>query len=90
MELGFGPRLSRVAAGVCFLLFLGALRYLFGPWIWLGIAGIPLVVLLFLVVFPRNPVARRAGGFTVRALDPLPLLEWLEEGFENLVRRPRQ
>jgi len=90
MDLGFGPKLSRVAAGVCLILFFGLLRHLFGLWIWLGIFGPALVALLLLVTFPRSPAAGRAGSFAVRVPDPLPLLEWLQERFENLAKRLRR
>jgi hypothetical protein len=86
LEQGFGPKLSRVAAGVCFFLFLGVLDYLLGPWVLLAIVLLPLLLaLLAVVAFPKS--SRKVVGVVLRSLDIERLLGWLEERFENLTTR---
>ena len=58
LEQGFSPRLSRVAAGVGFLLFLGTLEYFFGPWVTLAIMALPVLIPLLLAM-PKSSRKRR-------------------------------
>jgi hypothetical protein len=87
LEQGFNPRRSQVTAGICFLLFLGLLDYLFGLRKLLGLLllFVPLV-LLFLFLFPKSPWVSRIAHFVGRALDPGNTPDWLEERFEKPTR----
>jgi len=70
MELGFGPRLSRVAAGICLLLFLGLLQYFFGLWVMLSIVFLPVLLgLVVLVALPRGARRKRIIDWGFRYLD---------------------
>ena len=86
MDLGFGPRLSRVAAGVCFILFVGGLEYLFGIWIVLCIVLLPLLLaLLFAVTLPNDSGKKRTIGSAVSSVDVGRFfMEWLDDRFENI------
>jgi hypothetical protein len=60
MDQGFGPKLSRMAAGVCFLLFLGVLQYFFGRWVMYGVLFFPvLLALLLLATLPKSSRKKR-------------------------------
>jgi len=54
LEQGFAPKLSRVAAGISFLLVLGLLQYLFGRWVMLAVVFLPVLVWLLLTVTLPN------------------------------------
>lgn len=84
MELGFGPKLSRVAAGLCPMLLLGGLEYAFGAWREFAISISLLALFLLLsVLLPVSSNVRRFAGRVARALDVLRPAEWLEDRFEN-------
>jgi hypothetical protein len=86
LEQGFNPRLGRVAAGICFLLFLGLLDYLFGLRKWLGILLLFVLLVLLLFLFPKSPWVSRMTHFVGRALDLGNTLDWLEARCEKPTR----
>ena len=92
MELGFGPRLSRVAAGVCFLLFLGTLQYFFGLWVMLGIMLLPVLLgSLVLIALPRGPGREKIINWGFKHLDIGEFfIERLDDRFESLEKRLRR
>jgi hypothetical protein len=89
MELGFGPRLSRVAAGVCFLLFLGLLQYFFGLWVMIAIMMLPaLLAVLLVVAIPNSSRKRRIIGLVTSSVDITGFfVERLDDRFESLMKR---
>ena len=88
MDLGFGPKFSRIAAGLCLFLLYGVLWYAFGPWEILAISISLLVLFLLLaVLLPESSIVRRFAGRVARVLDVLRLADWLEDRFENFTRR---
>jgi hypothetical protein len=89
MELGFGPRLSRVAAGVCFLLFLGLLQYFFGLWVMIAIMMLPaLLAVLLVVALPNSSRKRRIIGLVTSSVDITGFfVERLDDRFESLMKR---
>jgi hypothetical protein len=92
LEQGFAPRLSRVAAGVCLLLFFGALRYFFGGWVMLAIFVLPvLFALLVSVALPRSPGRKRMIDWAFKHLDVFDFfVERLDDRFESFERRLRR
>ena len=92
MEQGFSPRLSRLAAGVCLLLFLEALEYFFGPWAALGIVALPvLIALLLAIALPNSSRKRRIINLVASSLDIGSFfIERLDDRFESLARRVRR
>ncbi|HYM79265.1 MAG TPA: hypothetical protein VE377_25035 [Candidatus Dormibacteraeota bacterium] len=92
MELGFGPRLSRVAAGVCFILFLGALQYFFGRWVMLAIVMLPaLLAVLLVVALPNSSRKRRIIRLVTGSVDITDFfMERLDDRFESLIKRLRR
>jgi hypothetical protein len=85
LDLGFSPKLSRVAAGICLLLLLGLLDYVARRW---KLIAIPIsLVLLLLVLSSWGSRARKFAGRVAKALDVTRLGEWLEDRFENLIKR---
>ena len=89
MDYGFGPKVSRVAAGVCLLFFLGTLRYFFGRWVWTIPLLLVLAVLLLALILPRNLAVRQLSGFTAWTMDLEHPFGWLEDRFESLLTRLR-
>jgi hypothetical protein len=92
MDLGFGPRLSRVAAGVCFLLFLGVLQYFFGFWMMLGVMLLPFLLGLFVLIFlPSSPGRKKIIDWGFRYLDVSDFfMERLDDRFASLIRLLRR
>jgi len=88
LEQGFAPRLSRVTAGMGLLLFPGAIGYFFGRLPMFALLAIPVLlglpVLLLWLPSPRSLTMKTLCGRVSRAIDPLALLEWLEQRFQNL------
>ncbi len=91
MDQGFGPKLSRVAAGVCFLLFLGALGYFFGQWVVYAVLFLPLLLWLLLrVTVPRSYRKKRIIDLVSRSVDVGDFfIERLDDHFDSLIRRLR-
>jgi hypothetical protein len=89
MDQGFGPKLSRVAAGICFLLFLGALQYFFGRWVMYGVLFLPLLLaLLLMVTLPKSSRKRRIINLVSNSADVGSFfIERLDDRIENLARR---
>ena len=88
MEQGFGPRLSRVAAGVCFFLLMGALQYFFGRWVMLTIVMLPvLLALLLAVALPRSSRKSRIIGLVTSSVDVTSFFERLDDRFESVAKR---
>jgi len=92
LEQGFAPRLSRVAAGVCFLLFLGALQYFFGSWVVLAIVMLPaLLALLLVVAVPKSSRKKRIIGLVSSSVDVGSFfIERLDDRFDSLIKRLRR
>jgi hypothetical protein len=92
VESGFGPRLSRVAAGICLLAFLGALEYFFGPWVMLATVMLPVLLALLLTVsLPHSSRKRRVIRLVAGSVDIGKFFfERLDDRFENLTRRPKR
>ena len=92
MEQGFSPRLSRVAAGVGFLLFLGTLAYFFGPWVTLAIMALPvLITLLLAIAMPKSSRKRRILKLVASSVDLGSFfMERLDDHFESLGKRLRR
>ena len=92
LEQGFAPRLSRVAAGVCLLLFLGAVQYFFGSWVMLATVLLPvLFALLVLVVLPKSPRRKRVIDWAFKHLDIFDFfIERLDDRFETFEKRLRR
>jgi hypothetical protein len=92
LEQGFAPRLSRVAAGVCFLLFLGAVQYFFGQWAMLAILMFPLLLaLLLLIALPNSSRKRRIIRLVTGSVDITDFfIERLDDRFESLIKRLRR
>ena len=89
MEQGFGPKVSRVAAGVCFLLFVGAVQYFFGRWVVFGVLLLPaLLALLLSITLPNSSRKKRIIRLVSSSTDVGTFfIERLDDRFENLVRR---
>jgi hypothetical protein len=88
MDLGFGPRFSRVAAGVCLMLLLGSLEYLVGSRRILAVLISLLALILFLsLLLPGTAKVKMLAGRVARSLDVLRAAEWLENRFEHLTKR---
>ena len=92
MEQGFSPRLSRVAAGVCFFLFLGAIEYFFGFGMMIVILALPLItVLLLTIALPNSSRKRRIIQLVASSVDIGNFfMERLDDRFESLARRLRR
>jgi len=52
-----------VAAGLCFLLFLGALEYFLSPWVMLAIVALPVLTALLLAI--ALPNSSRKEGLSI-------------------------
>jgi hypothetical protein len=88
MDQGFGPKLSRVAAGVCFLVLGFALQYFFGQWVLIAVLFMPLLMALLLTVtLPKSSRKNRIIGLVSRSVDIGLLVEWLEDRFDKLTTR---
>ena len=89
MELGFGPKVSRVAAGVCFLLFVGAVQYFFGRWVVFAVLLLPaLLALLLSITLPNSSRKNRIIRLVSSSTDVGTFfIERLDDRFDNLVRR---
>ena len=78
-----------MAAGVCFLLFVGVLRFLFGPWIWLGVILLPVLLgLVVLIVLPKGPCRERIIDWGFRHLDIGDFMERLDDRHSAKDTRP--
>ena len=83
MEQGFGPKLSRVAAGICFFLLLLLLNYVFGLGRLLVITlSFLLLLCLLSIALPENSLVKKIVGRASKLLDASILLDWLEDRFE--------
>jgi hypothetical protein len=89
LEQGFAPRLSRVAAGICFLLFLGAIQYFFGHWVMYGVLFLPvLLALLLMMTIPKSSRKKRIIGLVSASVDVSSFfMERLDDRIDALVRR---
>jgi len=89
LEQGFAPRLSRVAAGVCFFLFLGTLQYFFGHWVTLAVLLLPLLLWLLLrATLPNSSRKKKIIDLVSNSVDITDLfMERLDDRFEGLARR---
>jgi hypothetical protein len=89
LEQGFAPRLSRVAAGISFLLFVGALQYFFGRWVMYGVLFFPVLLsLLLMVTIPRSARKTRIIRLVSASVDVSSFfMERLDDRFDTLVRR---
>jgi hypothetical protein len=89
MDQGFGPKLSRVAAGVCFLLFLGALQYFFGRWVMYGVMFFPvLIALLLMLTLPSSSRKKRIIRLVSNSVDVGSFfMERLDDRIDTLVKR---
>lgn len=89
MEQGFAPRLSRVAAGICFFLFLGALAYFFGQWVAYAVLFLPLLLWLLLrVTVPRSYRKKRIIDLVSKSVDIGDFfMERLDDRFDTLIKR---
>jgi len=84
LEQRFGPKLSRVAAVTCFLLFLGLLDYVFGlPKVLVILLLFLLFVWLLLFLFPKSSTVKKGARSVLKALDLGSTLDWLEERFDK-------
>ena len=84
MEQGFGPKLSRIVAGVCFLLFLGLIDYLFGLRKLFAITLLfLLLVFLLSLALPKSLSLKRLVVRISELLDISHLWNWLEDRFET-------
>jgi len=92
MEQGFAPKLSRVVAGLCFLLFLGSFQYFFGLWVMLAVLFQPVLVwLLLTAILPDSSRKKRVIGLVANSLDVGDFfIERFDDRLENLVRRLRR
>ncbi len=93
MEQGFAPRFSRVAAGVCLLLFLAGLQYFFGRWVMLAVIGLPVLMALILTVAIPNSFRekKRIIDLIVRSVDVGSFFfERLDDHFESFAKRLRR
>jgi hypothetical protein len=78
-----------VAAGVCFLLFLGLLQYFFGLWVMIAIMMLPaLLAVLLVVAIPNSSRKRRIIGLVTSSVDITGFfVERLDDRFESLMKR---
>jgi hypothetical protein len=89
MDQGFGPKLSRVAAGACFLLFLGVLQYFFGRLVVYGVLLLPvLLALLLMVTLPKSSRKKRIIDLVSNSVDVGSFfIERLDDRIDSFVRR---
>ena len=89
MEQGFAPKLSRVAAGVCLLVFIGLLQYFFGYWVMLVVIFLPVLLWLLLrATVPKSYRKKRVIALVSSSVDIGSFFfERLDDRFESLVRR---
>ena len=92
MNQGFGPNLSRVAAGVCFLLFLGGLQYFFGRIVMYAVVFLPVLLWAMLrLTIPQSYRKKRIINLVSKSVDVQDFfIERLDDHFDSLIRRPRQ
>jgi hypothetical protein len=92
MEQGFAPKLSRVAAGISFLLFLGLLQYFFGSLAMLAVLFLPVLVwLLLTVTLPDSSRKKRIINLVANSLDVGDFfMERLDDRLEGFVKRLRR
>jgi hypothetical protein len=92
MELGFGPKLSRVAAGVCFFLFFGLVAYFFGEYVMFGVMFLPVLLWLIVsLVLPKGPDRKKIADWGFMHLDIAGFfMERLDDRFESLMKRLRR
>jgi len=92
VDLGFGPKLSRIAAGVCLLLFMGAVQYFFGRWVMFAVFLLPALLALFLAVaLPNSSRKKRIIRLVSSSVDIGSFfIERLDDRFENLMKRLRR
>jgi hypothetical protein len=78
-----------VAAGICFLLFLGVLQYFFGRWAMYGVLFLPvLLALLLMVTIPRSSRKKRIIDLVSASVDVSSFfMERLDDRIDTLVRR---
>jgi hypothetical protein len=92
MDLGFGPKLSRLAAGICFLLFVMALQYFFGRWVMLAVLFLPVLLWLLLrVTLPRSSRKKKVIDLVSNSVDIRSFfIERLDDHFESAIKRLRR
>jgi small-conductance mechanosensitive channel len=92
MEQGFAPKLSRVAAGISFLLFLGLLQYFFCSRAMLAVLFLPVLVwLLLTVTLPDSSRKKRIINLVANSLDVGDFfMERLDDRLEGFVKRLRR
>ena len=89
MDQGFAPKLSRVAAGICFLLFLGSVNYFFGQWVMYAVVFLPLLLWLLLrVTVPKSHRKKRIIHLVSQSVDIGDFfMERLDDRFDTLIKR---
>jgi hypothetical protein len=84
LEQGFGPKPSRIAAGLAVGLIYGLVDVAFGRKWAAALLLLQLLILILSVAFRKNPTMRRFVGRYLKLMDIGGLLEYLEERFEKL------
>jgi hypothetical protein len=85
MELEFGPKFSRIAAGLCFASVFGLVEYVLHlHWVFRAVLLLLFLSAMLSIVLPKNVMIENFFRRIARAMNPETLLEWLEDRFEKL------